>query len=299
MALQQTVNFIPPASAIPYLYLPEVEALFLDRSLRFKQLADGHALADYLRFMASVAMGQHQALAALAAPALPPAVPGQPPLAAGSFAPDPGWHEALRTIIAKSAADAPQAFAQRLRALAAAAPGELDALAQAYLAAEFHADNIALLPVVAAGLQVYWAALTHQLQRAGKLPGQPASATNHCPLCGSLPAGSVVRAGGAHQGLRYLACSLCPTQWHMERIRCVHCGDNAKISYYSVEQQDDAIQAEVCDACHSYTKIMHMEKNPALDVVADDLASVALDMLVGEAGYQRYGLNACLLTVSA
>ena len=38
-----------------------------------------------------------------------------------------------------------------------------------------------------------------------------------------------------------------------------------------------------------------MEKDPAVDVVADDLATLALDVLVGEAGYRRFGHNPFIL----
>jgi FdhE protein len=38
-----------------------------------------------------------------------------------------------------------------------------------------------------------------------------------------------------------------------------------------------------------------MEKDPEVEPVADDLASVALDLLVSEAGMQRSGHNLMLL----
>ena len=37
-----------------------------------------------------------------------------------------------------------------------------------------------------------------------------------------------------------------------------------------------------------------MEKNRAVDPIADDLASLALDILLDEAGYQRSGPNLLL-----
>ena len=46
----------------------------------------------------------------------------------------------------------------------------------------------------------------------------------------------------------------------------------------------------------SYLKILYQEKAPESDPVADDLATLALDMLVDEAGYSRAGPN--LLFVS-
>jgi FdhE protein len=42
-------------------------------------------------------------------------------------------------------------------------------------------------------------------------------------------------------------------------------------------------------------KILHQHKDPALEPVADDVASLALDLLVREAGYRRGGVNPFLL----
>ena len=41
----------------------------------------------------------------------------------------------------------------------------------------------------------------------------------------------------------------------------------------------------------SYLKILYQEKAPEGDPVADDLATLALDMLVDAAGYTRAGPN--------
>jgi FdhE protein len=47
-------------------------------------------------------------------------------------------------------------------------------------------------------------------------------------------------------------------------------------------------------ACKSYLKIVYAEK-AAVDPVADDLATLALDILVDEAGYSRSGPNLLLV----
>ena len=44
-----------------------------------------------------------------------------------------------------------------------------------------------------------------------------------------------------------------------------------------------------------YLKIVYQEKDPNVDPVADDLATLALDMLVDEAGYERSGPNLLLI----
>jgi FdhE protein len=63
------------------------------------------------------------------------------------------------------------------------------------------------------------------------------------------------------------------------------------IAYYGIEGGSAAVKAETCDACHGYLKILHMEKDPNVDALADDVASIALDVLMAESGIARKGTN--------
>ncbi|MGP1683771.1 MAG: formate dehydrogenase accessory protein FdhE, partial [Giesbergeria sp.] len=55
------------------------------------------------------------------------------------------------------------------------------------------------------------------------------------------------------------------------------------------------VEAEACDSCHHYLKIMHVARDVHIEPVADDLATLTLDLLVSEAGYSRHGTNMLLL----
>jgi FdhE protein len=293
--MEQPINFVPGGLEIPFLHVSDANTLFLDRALRFEQLAPGHAVEDYLRFMAAVARGQHVAVTQLPRPWLPTVESGLPPLAVEAVVSDKGWLDALRAVVKQMLPASPASLQTQLQPLVSAPDTAFAGLAQAYFSAEFTEDNLALMPVVGAGLQVYWRVLVQQLEQMQALPTRGQSSTDSCPVCGSMPVGGIVRSGGAAQGLRYLECSLCATQWHMERIHCVACGDSAKIGYFSIEGESGAMQAEACDTCHTYTKLGHAEKTPGLDLVADDVATLSLDVLMSEEGYQRYGFNPCLL----
>lgn len=105
-------------------------------------------------------------------------------------------------------------------------------------------------------------------------------------------------------GQRFLHCSLCATQWHRVRITCTNCGNSAGIDYQQLHPADAApdsqpptatVQAECCPACHSYLKLVALDQDPHAEPVADDLASIALDVLLGDQGWQRHGLNFLLL----
>jgi FdhE protein len=79
------------------------------------------------------------------------------------------------------------------------------------------------------------------------------------------------------------------------RIKCTLCSSTEGISYREVEGGDGTIWAETCDSCHGYVKILHQHKNPDLDPVADDVASLGLDLLLREGDYRRGSVNLFLL----
>ncbi|MFA9218515.1 MAG: formate dehydrogenase accessory protein FdhE, partial [Sphingomonadaceae bacterium] len=53
-------------------------------------------------------------------------------------------------------------------------------------------------------------------------------------------------------------------------------------------------RAETCDDCHTYRKIFNQEHDYNVEPLADDLASLMLDVLVTEAGYARASGNPLL-----
>lgn len=169
--------------------------------------------------------------------------------------------------------------------------------------------DLAAAPLVAAALQLAFTRLVQATEAArgtDRLPpfGRTDDATR-CPCCGSLPTASISRLG-QQEGHRYLHCALCSSQWHLVRIKCSHCLGTKGISFQGLEAQPGtavaatgarpgAVQAEVCEPCGHYLKIVHMAKDNDVEPVADDLASLTLDLLLADAGHQRHGLNLWLL----
>ena len=66
------------------------------------------------------------------------------------------------------------------------------------------------------------------------------------------------------------------------RIKCTLCGSTKGIAYQEIEGHGDTIKAETCDSCRGYVKVLHQHKDPALEPIADDIASLGLDLLVRE-----------------
>jgi FdhE protein len=173
------------------------------------------------------------------------------------------------------------------------APEQIDAQADALLSAQTEIVDAAAAPFLMAALQVYWVGLASRVNIADipdlDVPGI-------CPICGTLPVASVVRADPRSQGFRYLHCGLCAAEWHMVRVKCSQCQTTQGISYQSIENGPKSIRAECCDTCRTYRKILYQEEDAAVEPVADDLASLALDLLLGEAGYHRASANPLLFS---
>jgi FdhE protein len=298
----------------PFLLWPERGTLYAEREMRLRQLARGHAMGDFLGFMAELAHAQHEALAAFPSVPLPDAAAldraarlGAPPLPAVDWPRDPAWRASLRGMLSALRPRAPEAARGVVDRLLAADDDWLEGQADCLLTGVMHGLDLAAAPLVAAALQVYWTHLVLAVQAAAQAGGQPFGRIDDetsCPCCGSRPVASITRSSGESLGQRYLTCSLCSTQWHMVRIKCSHCLSTKSLAYQALQAADSegaegvasaVVQAETCDDCGHYLKILHTDRDPMVEAVADDLATLTLDLLVSEAGRQRHGVNLMLL----
>jgi FdhE protein len=279
----------------PVIIFPDPSDIFLQRSRRFTTLAAGHTLGDWLRFLARITEAQHKLLqtysqfpqpdAATLSPARKHCLP---PVPAQSWPRDPSWRQILTGLADLIAPDAPALVREILDRLLALDAVAVEALADQVLRGELRGNRADLLPFVAAAQQVYWTALVAGLD---KTMITPPDSPGVCPCCGFLPVASIVRTDGEVAGLRYLHCALCNTEWNLVRVTCAACNDNNGIAYHHIEGSDQAVRAETCDACKSYLKIIYRKNSLSADPIADDLATLALDMLIDEAGYNRIGPN--------
>lgn len=295
----QPIDFLSPPAEVPLVLLPDCSTIFAARAERLKQLAKGHSLSAWLLFIGHLSQAQHDALPTLNGLPMPDEdflaqarTHGMPPLnAMAAFRPKL-WHDVLQHMIDSLIAHAPETARPRLQALRTAPAEQLEAMADSLLGETLDPANIPDLPFVAAALQVLWTAWASRLDaRQFKVLDTP----EVCPCCGSLPVASLVRISPTVNNLRYLHCSLCNSEWNVPRATCTACATDKAVNYQQIEGSNGAVRAECCDDCQSYLKIMVQERDSAVDPVADDLATLALDMLVDEAGYSRSGPNLLLL----
>lgn len=283
----------------PFARLPEPTLLFKNRADRLRLLATTHHLGSYLRFLADLANVQHSIQDGLAAPD----VPGQdvcerarefgmPPLDRSRFVIEPVFETTLDRLFdgATSIAMPDNARAALLAVKDADVPVR-DEMVRNVLADSIPIETLASHVYVAAALQVHFSRVASKLDAERLVP----VGDGVCPVCGGPPVASVVVGWQNAANTRFCACSLCQTWWHFVRIRCTACGTTKGIGYKEVEGAGSNVQAETCEECHSYAKILYQTKELGLEPVADDVATLGLDILVKEAGYRRSAFNPFLL----
>jgi FdhE protein len=286
-------------AAPPFVRLPDPLTVFAARSGRFRTLTEGHELGPYLYFLAALSECQHRIQPDLPEPDLPAAdVRAQahqhamPPLDRNHFTADAALDATIDRLFALVAdIDMPDSAREALTRARGADAAARDAMVRAVLADAIPVETLADHVYVAAALQVHFARLAARLDAAALVP----IGDGVCPACGGAPvASAIVGWQGAH-GARFCTCALCATQWHVVRIKCVLCDSTKGIAYQELEGAQDTVKAETCESCHGYVKILHQQKNPQLDPVADDVATLGLDILLRERGYRRGAVNPFLL----
>jgi FdhE protein len=246
-------------------------------------------MAEWLDYMARLARAQH-ALADIMGPVGSPsrievedAVEVMPPIAANGHRRDPIWREGLALLLdgldigsAPAAARLVMARHRRAGSPGRRLPSRVDVGPALY---------------VAAALQVYFTRL------AASLPAPSLhllSQRGLCPCCGSTPVCGVVTDSGQVRGARYLQCSLCATAWNHVRAVCITCGQSRSVTLRAIEGDHGAVRVETCDDCCTYAKMLYQTRDTGVDPVADDLATLGLDVLAGEQGWSRHAPNPLL-----
>lgn len=124
--------------------------------------------------------------------------------------------------------------------------------------------------------------------------------TKGCSFCGAPPQlsylqtpPSIAGGGAGSEGAgRYLMCSLCFTDWQINRISCPVCDERnpEKLPYFQSEQLP-IVRIEACDSCKHYLKGIDLTKDGRAVPLVDELATPALDIWAHENGYEKIELN--------
>ncbi|HTS22444.1 MAG TPA: formate dehydrogenase accessory protein FdhE [Casimicrobiaceae bacterium] len=289
-------------SEIPFLRLAE-RSVFADRAARLRALSQGHTMGGYLEFIALVSEAQQELLDDMPPARLPsPAAiaqcneHGMPPLNYQTHQRDQQWCNGLRHLLRALSRRTEGRQREIADALERSRDELYEAQASKLLSGVTFGLDVAAAPLIGAGLQVYF---THLALALGAASFPRIDVGTICPCCGSRPTASIARIGAEEAGYRFLHCALCNTEWHMVRIKCTNCESTKGISYQAIDDggpvEKKAVKAEVCAECGTYLKICYMDRDPLVDPVADDLASLPLDLLVAETGSDPSGINFMLV----
>lgn len=291
-------------TSFPRVLLPQVSTLFAERAARLRQLADGNPIADYLQFAAKIVDAQHAAagsveLQPMDRSNIERSQQFSMPLLPAADHIDPAWQQVLNAMLdtLSGSEGLPEPLQPLLQSLRDLSQDERDTIAKRLLQKEVAARHIGMAPFIMAALQVTYA------KRAAALDVEDVPYTDPatiCPVCASEPVSSVLRIGGKANGHRYLHCGTCCTEWQLVRVKCSHCESTKGIHYQSIEGGKEVVTAETCDECGTYRKVVNQEKDPIAEPLADDLATLTLDLLMSEnTQFKRASANPLLFVAVA
>lgn len=266
--------------------LPDPTTLFRRRAERLRVLAVAHPMADWLGFLALIADAQAAAVNDGGVECASTSADGEPPLDAARNVPGRAFETALCHLA--RIADQPAIPDAAREVLLGLAGQDMPGLAKAWLAGELAADRAGEAVFLVAALQAAFtpAAAALDVSALRLLPQR-----GLCPVCGSAPFAGMITGAGKAPGIRYLHCGLCATAWNHVRVACTGCGESKGLALQEVEGGNGAIKAETCDVCHGYAKMFYQAKDMAIEPLADDLASLGLDLMVSDAGWSRLSPN--------
>lgn len=287
----------------PFFYKPFFIApknnVFAERAIRFDELAaeDQSSWRDYLALLAEVSRAQDVALNILLPESTLPTRTSATrlPESDGSHIP-PLFVKGLQTLLAALNGKVNDVIQAALNDLAARTDDDLHNMAQRILRDEVPENEQVYRIWLHAALQCAWTAWANQLSD-DDVPSVDERSV--CPCCGGDAVASVVLNGGDWHGLRYLHCGVCNSRWNALRAKCTFCNDQSAIALQQVDNAESGVlhgaRGESCGKCGAYRKLFLLPNQQYADPIADDLASLAVDILLSSEGLQRGGRNPFLL----
>ncbi len=272
----------------PPLLFSSPKNLYSRRAQRLRRLAENHPFRDYLLFAAEVVDAQNLILAENPLEKTEFTFNQIRPLDVEQWQRQAKWREYLTALLAEIKPNANEQMLGTIDWLEKASSEELEQLADKLLAQEYSQVTSDKAVFIWAALSLYWVQLTQFIPHHAAL--ESGEDLHTCPVCNSVPVASVIHFG-THQGLRYLHCALCESEWNVVRAKCTICDQSKELEYWGIDTDKEAVKAEACGDCHSYLKTVYQEKDPYVEPVADDLASLFLDIEMEEKDFSRSGLN--------
>jgi FdhE protein len=282
----------------PFVRLPDPANMFSRRAQRLRSLAERHELGAYLTFVADVSDVQHQLH--LLPPPEPPSAADlararefkMPALDRSRFVRDAAFDVLWDGFFAAmESASMPAGARQALEKVKSTDSATQAALVAGVLKNTIPRESFAEHAFVAAVAQIHFARLASQLDAKALMP----VGDGVCPACGAPPLCSMVVGWSGAENTRFCVCSLCATLWNYPRIKCTLCGSTEGIALQEIANEPEAVKAETCDSCGRYVKVLQQHVRRSVEPVADDIATLGLDLMLRQSEYRRGGVNHFLL----
>lgn len=109
----------------------------------------------------------------------------------------------------------------------------------------------------------------------------------YCPICGGWPVMAELRGIERNRRLR---CGGCGGDWPLPVLHCPFCAEvrHDHLGSLLLEGEEQHRRIDICRSCKGYLKTFNVLRPRSLRALAtDDLASVELDVVAQEHGYER------------
>lgn len=109
----------------------------------------------------------------------------------------------------------------------------------------------------------------------------------YCPVCAAWP---VLAELVGPEKRRVLRCVRCGTAWSWLVLLCPYCGNDDHRSLGALQEAGGSKRIDVCERCHGYVKAVSAYTSAsAVRLIAEDVATLDLDVAATSAGYRRPG----------
>lgn len=286
----------PSPLALKPLLAAKPAEVYAHRAKRLQTLAEDSPLADYLKLCSALVNVQAKLAETDMGPAPELDASTAQPMSVANTEDNRYWLAQLQSLLSDALPLVPANVADIIRELMQQSPDQWAEWGNCLRQGKLSDVPAQYSLFIWAAMSLYWSHWAPAL--ISRMDANAVKQESLCPVCGSHPVASMVREE-PREGLRYLHCSLCETEWHYVRAHCTACDQSEAMDLWSFDDHQAAVRIETCDDCKGYTKMLFVSKSPQIDAVADDLASLGLDAQLSEQGYSATTVNPLLLAHEA
>lgn len=109
----------------------------------------------------------------------------------------------------------------------------------------------------------------------------------YCPICAAWP---ILSERRGLDGSRRLRCGRCGSDWQVEWLHCIYCGEREHEQLGSLVPEDrgERLKVETCASCAGYLKsVATLQEIAPFELLLQDLETVELDLVALDRGYRR------------